>query len=235
MVFCEFWELFGNTFLQNTSVRLLLKILHALPEKQISGIFPKSVGLTFKRKNLRERIEPFDQRYCRSSHQRCSMKKDVLRNFAKFTGKHLCQSLFFNKVTGLLLLYLKRGSGTSAFLWILRHFWEHLFTERLWTTVSGFLLKDVSQSSFTENIIQKRFSENFLIFKKQPFLRADHITSKFLKAVFRKFHLANSWKLCPKWSVLMILAKDDKFFLHPKFLAQIWCGGLVEEKSCGIF
>ena len=29
------------------------------------------------------------------------MKKGVLRNFAKFTGKHLCQSLFFNKVAGL--------------------------------------------------------------------------------------------------------------------------------------
>ena len=28
-------------------------------------------------------------------------KKDVLRNFAKFTGKHLCQRLFFNKVAGL--------------------------------------------------------------------------------------------------------------------------------------
>ena len=25
----------------------------------------------------------------------------VLRNFAKFTGKHLCQSTFFNKVAGL--------------------------------------------------------------------------------------------------------------------------------------
>ena len=25
----------------------------------------------------------------------------VLRNFAKFTGKHLCQSLYFNKVAGL--------------------------------------------------------------------------------------------------------------------------------------
>ena len=24
-------------------------------------------------------------------------KKDVLRNFTKFTGKHLCQTLFFNK------------------------------------------------------------------------------------------------------------------------------------------
>ena len=28
-------------------------------------------------------------------------KKDVLRNFAKFAGKHLCQRLFFNKVVGL--------------------------------------------------------------------------------------------------------------------------------------
>ena len=27
--------------------------------------------------------------------------KGVLRNFAKFTGKHLCQSIFFNKVAGL--------------------------------------------------------------------------------------------------------------------------------------
>ena len=29
----------------------------------------------------------------RSSHRRCSVRKDVLRNFAKFTGKHLCQGL----------------------------------------------------------------------------------------------------------------------------------------------
>ena len=27
-------------------------------------------------------------------------KKGVLENFTKFTGKHLCQSLFFNKVAG---------------------------------------------------------------------------------------------------------------------------------------
>ena len=37
----------------------------------------------------------------RSSHQGCSMKNSVLRNFTKLTGKHLCQSLFFNKVVGL--------------------------------------------------------------------------------------------------------------------------------------
>ena len=31
------------------------------------------------------------------------MRKGVLRNFAKFTGKHLCQSLFFNKVAALIV------------------------------------------------------------------------------------------------------------------------------------
>ena len=33
----------------------------------------------------------------RSSFWRCSIEKGVLRNFAKFTGKHLFQSLLFNK------------------------------------------------------------------------------------------------------------------------------------------
>ena len=37
----------------------------------------------------------------RSSHRRCSVDKGVLKSFTKFTGKHLCQSLFFNKVAGL--------------------------------------------------------------------------------------------------------------------------------------
>ena len=36
----------------------------------------------------------------RSSHRRCSVRKGVLKNFTKFTGKHLCQSLFFDKVQG---------------------------------------------------------------------------------------------------------------------------------------
>ena len=31
----------------------------------------------------------------KSSYRRCSVRKDLLRNFAKSTGKHLCQSLLF--------------------------------------------------------------------------------------------------------------------------------------------
>ena len=37
----------------------------------------------------------------KSSYQTCSLKKGVLKNFAKFTGKHLCKSLCFNKVADL--------------------------------------------------------------------------------------------------------------------------------------
>ena len=37
----------------------------------------------------------------KSSRPEVFCKKGVLRNFTKSTGKHLCQSLFFNKVAGL--------------------------------------------------------------------------------------------------------------------------------------
>ena len=61
-------------------------------------------------------------------HYLCSFRKGVFDNFAKFTGKHLCQSLFFNKTAGLrLALLLKKDSGTGCFLWILGNFWEHFF------------------------------------------------------------------------------------------------------------
>ena len=40
--------------------------------------------------------------HCRSSPQEVFSKKGILRNLAKFTGKHLWQSLFFNKLAGLI-------------------------------------------------------------------------------------------------------------------------------------
>ena len=36
----------------------------------------------------------------RSSRPEVFYKKDVLRNFAKFTGKQMRQSQFFNKISG---------------------------------------------------------------------------------------------------------------------------------------
>ena len=39
----------------------------------------------------------------RSSHPEVFCKKGILRSFTKFTGKHLCHSLFLNKVADRLL------------------------------------------------------------------------------------------------------------------------------------
>ena len=50
------------------------------------------------------------------------MKKGVLRNFKKFTGKHLCQSLFFNKVAGLKDTFFTEHLLTTASENLGKHF-----------------------------------------------------------------------------------------------------------------
>ena len=45
--------------------------------------------------------------------QRCFIKIGVLKNFAKFTGKHLCQNLFFNKAAGLRAPTLKKKKALA--------------------------------------------------------------------------------------------------------------------------
>ena len=55
--------------------------------------------MTQRRPFIRERT--IETRICRNSRPEVFCKKGVLRNFVKFTEKQLCQSLFFNKVTGL--------------------------------------------------------------------------------------------------------------------------------------
>ena len=57
----------------------------------------------------------------RSSYRRCSIKiseRGALRNFPKFTGKYLCQRVFFNKVAGLRAKasnYIKKDSLAQVF------------------------------------------------------------------------------------------------------------------------
>ena len=43
--------------------------------------------------------------FCRSSRPEVFCKKAVLSNFVKITEKYLCQSLFFNKVAGLRVVF----------------------------------------------------------------------------------------------------------------------------------
>ena len=62
-------------------------------------------------------------RNCRSSCSQIFIKISVLKNFAIFTGKHLCRSLFLRKLQVLKPASLLKGdSNTGVFLWILRNF-----------------------------------------------------------------------------------------------------------------
>ena len=54
----------------------------------------------------------------------CSVKKGVLKNFAKLTGKHLCQSLFFNKVKGTFSN--TSGGSSEKNIKIISVTWMHL-------------------------------------------------------------------------------------------------------------
>ena len=51
----------------------------------------------------------------RSSHRRFYKRKGVLRNFSKFTGKHLCQSSFLIKLDFNLQLYFTKRFWHKCF------------------------------------------------------------------------------------------------------------------------
>ena len=84
----------------------------------------------------------------------CSVRKGVLRNFAKFTGKHLCQSLSFNKVIGLrsATLFKKRvwhGCFPVNFAKFLR---TRLLTEQPWWLLLAVIR--VSGDNFPNDVLQ---------------------------------------------------------------------------------
>ena len=83
-------------------------------------------GTLIKTKYNVSLLKPKTPSLYRSNHRRCSLRKGILRNFAKFTGKHLCQGLFFNKVAGFVTL-LKSHFGMGFLLKICCIFSEHLF------------------------------------------------------------------------------------------------------------
>ena len=69
----------------------------------------------------------------------CSIKIGVLKSFIKFTGKHFCQSLFFNKVAGLRLI--QNGLATS-------------YTKMTVLTIHQFFLISFFESIVTCNVLK---------------------------------------------------------------------------------
>ena len=88
--------------------------------------------ITFKsKKGMSVAVEAY---LVRSSRQEVFCKKGVLRNLAKFTGKHLCQSLILNKVTILrpAALFKKRFWHSCFPVNFAKFLRTHFFAEHLW-------------------------------------------------------------------------------------------------------
>ena len=101
--------------------------------------------------------------------------------FAKFTGKRLCQRLYFNKVTGLMLE--KRDSGTSVFSRIQRNFLEHLFYRT--PPDDCFCFQLLLSEQPLEVLYEKRYSSKFCkIHKKTP------VVNKIFKSTSERLFLA---------------------------------------------
>ena len=92
----------------------------------------------------------------RSNSPEVFCKKGVLRNFAKFTGKHVCQSFFFSKVAGLSATLLKKRLWHRCFPANFAKFLGTLFfAEHLWWLLLQrgfeFFYKTFIEVSFTNN------------------------------------------------------------------------------------
>ena len=74
----------------------------------------------------------------RSSRRRYSVRKGTLRNFTKFTGKHLCQSLCFNKACNFIKIEFMAMVFSCEFCEISMN---TFFTEHVWVTASTLSLK----------------------------------------------------------------------------------------------
>ena len=64
-----------------------------------------------KQKSFHNVVKKHHQKFLtKSNRPEVFCKKGALKNFAKFTGKHLCQSPFFSEVTGLRSATLLKNS-----------------------------------------------------------------------------------------------------------------------------
>ena len=102
-----------------------------------------------------------DDYMLKSSLSEVFYKKGVLRNFTKFKGKHLCQSLFFNKVTGLrpATLLKERLWHKSFPVNFVKFLKTPFLTKHLW-----WLLLYALQSLFFIMYMQKRIYQIFCRF-----------------------------------------------------------------------
>ena len=166
-------------------------------------------------------------------------KKDVLRNFTKFTEKYLFQSLFFNKVASLTpVTLLKKGRWHRFFVVNFVKFLRTLFTwntsvrdaSTYWTSAYGHcLIKETTSNLFNQRpffSVKSTFSWSYFprtyysnnfhphVFSIVLFLR---VTKSNFQCWFQslpasiKFDLQTMQPILPEWHYTAMLHKEKHF------------------------
>ena len=100
--------------------------------------------------------------------------KNCSLNFVKFTGKHLCRSLFFNEVAGLRsAAAMKKKTRQVVFCQFCQTFKQNYFTGNLWAT------------AFVDTLLLLQNSAQLLVVEEKAKVTAIHSTDT--KALFLKF------------------------------------------------
>ena len=93
----NFVKFLRTPLLYNTSRQLLLTDICF--QRSIEWVTPTVTYADLVQTHIEE---PVTYLRCRSSRPELFCKEGVIRNFTKFTEKHLRQSIFFNEVAGLM-------------------------------------------------------------------------------------------------------------------------------------
>ena len=136
------------------------------------------------------------------SYRRCSIKTDILKNFAKFSGKLLCQSLFFNKNTPAQVF-------SYEFCEIFKN---TLFAEHLRATASDYTFIERKISTFRTKTLRINASQIMVLIKESRYL------PYFLK--FRKNNSNGSFQVSDIKDTVSY--KEDSPGSHPRVLVTLF-------------
>ena len=135
-----------------------------------------------------------DQSFCfRRSPKRCSIKRGVLKNVAKLTGKFLRQSLFFSKVAGLkpATLIKKRLWHRCLPVNFAKFLRTPFFTEHLWwllLSVNWWLYQNFADFEMAVRDLQNT----------KPIFKTTKV-NLFINKKFQKFQSVWQVKICKSY------------------------------------
>ena len=131
-------------------------------------------------------LESSISRNIRSSHQTCFIKEGVDKISVNFTGKHLCQSLFFSKGAGLACNFIKTQTLVQAFSCEICKISQNILQNILQNTSVQLLLKcfKAIETKKMQNARVVIFTANFHLYlvTQRGQLRMHYISQVFSKS-----------------------------------------------------